>query len=48
MVAAQPKFQLVTTYNEWGEGSSVEPAQQWASASGKGIYLDILRDIPPR
>lgn len=48
MVAAKPKFQLVTTYNEWGEGTSVEPAQQWASPSGKGVYLDILRDIPPR
>ena len=48
MVAARPKFQLITTFNEWGEGSWVEPAQQWPSASGKGVYLDILHDIPPR
>ncbi len=48
MVAAKPKFQLITTFNEWGEGTSVEPAQQWPSPSGKGIYLDILHDIPPR
>jgi glycosyl hydrolase family 99 len=42
MVASNEKFQLVTTFNEWGEGSSVEPATEWASASGNGTYLDIL------
>ena len=48
MVAAKPKLQLVTTFNEWGEGTAVEPAQQWPSPSGDGVYLDILHDIPPR
>lgn len=48
MVAAAPKFQLITTFNEWGEGTAVEPAQEWASASGFGTYLDILHEIPPR
>ena len=35
-------FKLVTTFNEWGEGSSVESATQWASSSGYGTYLDAL------
>jgi hypothetical protein len=35
-------FKLVTTFNEWGEGSPVESASQWASASGYGTYLDTL------
>jgi beta-glucanase (GH16 family) len=39
---AAVKWQLVTTFNEWGEGTSVEPAQEWASASGYGTYLDAL------
>jgi hypothetical protein len=39
---AAVKWQLVTTFNEWGEGTSVEPAQEWASNSGYGFYLDIL------
>jgi len=33
----------VTTMNEWGEGTSVESASEWASASGYGTYLDMLR-----
>ena len=43
MVASGAPFQLVTTFNEWGEGTSVESATQWASSSGYGRYLDILR-----
>jgi hypothetical protein len=42
MVAANTKWQLITTFNEWGEGTSVEPAAEWASASGYGQYLDVL------
>jgi len=42
MIASNERFQLVTTFNEWGEGTSVEPATQWASPSGDGTYLDIL------
>jgi hypothetical protein len=44
MVASGAPWQLVTTFNEWGEGTSVEPAQQWATASGYGAYLDALHD----
>jgi hypothetical protein len=44
MVASGDPWQLVTTYNEWGEGTSVESAVEWASASGFGQYLDVLHD----
>ena len=44
MAAAPLKWKLVTTYNEWGEGTAVEPATEWASPSGFGVYLDILHN----
>lgn len=43
MVASKAPLQLVTTYNEWGEGTAIESAAEWASASGHGVYADILR-----
>jgi hypothetical protein len=42
MVASGEPWQLVTTFNEWGEGTAVESAAEWASASGYGRYLDAL------
>jgi hypothetical protein len=42
MKASNEPWQLVTTFNEWGEGTAVESAQQWASYSGYGTYLDTL------
>ncbi|WP_299444946.1 DNRLRE domain-containing protein [uncultured Phycicoccus sp.] len=42
MVASGKRWQLVTTWNEWGEGTSVESATQWATSSGHGTYADIL------
>ncbi len=42
MVASGAQWQLVTTFSEWGEGTAVEPAQEWASTSGYGAYLDAL------
>ena len=42
MVASGANWQLVTTFSEWGEGTVVEPAAEWASASGYGQYLDAL------
>ena len=44
MRASNAKFQLVTTFNEWGEGSSVEPATEWGSSSTYGSYLDALHN----
>ena len=44
MVASRASFQLVTTFNEWGEGTAVESATEWATPSGFGAYLDALHD----
>jgi hypothetical protein len=52
MVASNEPWQLVVSFNEWGEGTSVESATAqtgpfgtadgWASPSGYGDYLDVL------
>lgn len=44
MVASGDPWQLVTTFNEWGEGTSVESAVEWESTSGYGQYMDVLHD----
>lgn len=44
MNCATVDLKLVTTFNEWGEGSAVESATQWSSASGQGSYLDELHN----
>ena len=38
-------FQLVVTYNEWGEGTAVESSTDWPSSSGHGAYLDVLHQV---
>ena len=43
MVASKEDWQLVTTFNEHGEGTGVEASSSWGS--GYGSYLDCLRDI---
>jgi hypothetical protein len=45
MAASHERFQLVTTFNEWGEGTAVESAFQWKSRSGFGSYLDVLHRV---
>jgi len=42
MIASGARFQIAGTFNEWGDGSSIEAAREWASDSGYGTYLDIL------
>jgi hypothetical protein len=42
MVASRAQWQLVTTFNEWGEGTAIESASEWRSASGSGAYVDTL------
>lgn len=42
MVDSEVDWQLITSYNEWGEGTSVESALDWQTESGYGMYLDIL------
>ena len=44
-VASGAPWQLVTSFNEWGEGTAVEPSRQWQSPSGYGIYLDAMRSV---
>jgi hypothetical protein len=38
-------FQLVMTYNEYGEGTAVESTTSWPSPSGHGAYLDIPHEV---
>ena len=45
MVASGEQWQLIATFNEWGEGTSVEPATEWSSTSGLGTYLDTVRRV---
>jgi len=45
MVASGEPLQLITTFNEWGEGSSVESAVEWQSPTSFGEYLDILHNV---
>ena len=47
MVASNARWQLVLTFNEWPEGTSVESAPEWASPSGYGTYLDALHEVLP-
>lgn len=42
MVESGEPLQLITTFNEWGEGTAVEAAREWISSSGFGAYLDVL------
>jgi hypothetical protein len=44
-VTSGARWQLVTSFNEWGEGTAVEPSQQWQSPSGYGTYLDAMRSV---
>ena len=45
MVTSREPWQLVTTFNEWGEGTSVEDANDWHdTASGQSQYLDALHN----
>lgn len=47
MVASGATFQLITTFNEWGEGTAVESADEWRTDSGFGAYLDALHELLP-
>lgn len=47
MLGSGADWQLITTFNEWIEGTSVEPADEWASGSGFGSYLDALHEATP-
>jgi hypothetical protein len=38
-------FQLIISYNEWGEGTAVESATAWSTPTGHGAYGDILHQV---
>ena len=38
------QWQLVTSYNEWGEGTAVESTNEWATPDGHGAYIDAMHD----
>jgi hypothetical protein len=42
MVATPARFHLIVTFNEWAAGTAVDSADEWASPSGFGAYLDVL------
>ncbi len=42
MVASRADWQLVTSYNEWGEGTAIESAAEWQTHTGHGMYQDVL------
>jgi glycosyl hydrolase family 99 len=44
MVASQAPWQLITTFNEWGEGTAVEHATEWG-LSPHGQYIETLHDV---
>jgi hypothetical protein len=44
MISSGEPWQLVTTFNEWGENSAIESAREWSSPSGFGQYSDALHD----
>lgn len=41
MIASQEPWQLITTFNEWGEGTAVERATEWG-AGPHGEYIEAL------
>ncbi|SCL19397.1 hypothetical protein [Micromonospora inyonensis] len=58
MNASGARWQLITTWNEWGEGTSIEassgcrnpvPSGTWCDWSGDGLSEPVadLRDVPP-
>jgi chitodextrinase len=42
MNASGEPWQLVISFNEWGENTATESADEWASPSGQGQFLDVL------
>ena len=47
MLASNARWQLVLSFNEWPEGTSVESAREWATPSGYGAYVDVLHELVP-
>jgi hypothetical protein len=44
LVSSPARFHIITSFNDWASGTALEPAEEWASASSFGQYLDVLND----
>jgi hypothetical protein len=44
MVASGAPWQLITTWNEWGEGTAVEDATEWSDPGAFGAYVEAMHD----
>ena len=44
MIDSEAQFELITTFNEWGEGTAVEPASEWSDPGPYGAYLEVLHE----
>jgi len=44
MVASGAPWQLITTWNEWGEGTAVEDAAEWSDPGAYGAYIEALHN----
>jgi hypothetical protein len=44
MKASNAQFEMVTTWNEWIEGTSIQSATAWATPDGEGAYVDVLHN----
>jgi hypothetical protein len=47
MLASNAPFQLVVSWNEWIEGTSVENAAEWNTAGPFGAFAESLRNLLP-
>lgn len=48
MVASNAPWQLITTWNEFGEGTSVEDAAEWSDPGIFGQYVQAMHDVLSR
>jgi hypothetical protein len=45
MKAANVRWRLTTTWNEWSEATGTESAAEWATSSGHGAYVDAMHYV---
>jgi Calcineurin-like phosphoesterase/Glycosyl hydrolase family 99 len=45
MADADVPWKLLTSFNEWGEGTAIEPATQWQTPNGMGEYLTAAHQV---
>jgi hypothetical protein len=45
VATSRTKWRLVTSFNEWGEGTAVEPAREWSTPNGFGKYLNLMHRV---